>query len=444
MSKFNKLELSGSLFDDIHKYYCVLIFVLTFLRFSFLSFLGPTSLVIYGIILVYSIIFFLWNLSKKELYTPWIFFVVICFYLYHLLSVCINGGVIRYGSALLQLLFICLISFYNRPVDSYIKDFISISKILIVLSLGMSIGSLLVGLFVYFSPDKINNLPEAVSFYLRNVSGRFPVRLTGLAWQPNSSARLCLMGSIFSIYLITCEDRQSIKWKVLAIINLVFSLFFIAILTNSRTSLIVLLSFAAIYGFIYAFRIKKGNIFVAKIIIFVAIALLAFVILFFIAISLSPEIRDFLINDIFRVSSISTGTGRTTVFKTAFDLLKGKWLFGFDTDELHEKVNVYSTHNLFLEVLAYGGFPSLIMYCVFFFYTFHVAWKNLKSKNIITSNKVFFCFLFCYIISYFICGIAENANVNGAEEMSLIAQIVFCCTHVCNYNMAKEDERNIL
>ena len=430
------------IFQDIHIFNIILVSVLSFLQFTFIGkVIGLTS---YGIMLAYSVVFFFYNLRIKRFYTPWILYVIVLFYLYFLIATCANGSVMMFGSSLLQLLFICLISFFDRNTTSYVKDFISISKVLIILSLFMGCGSVIIGLIVYLYPEMISSLPMGISEYLKSVAGSFPVRLTGLAWHPNSSAKLCLIGSMFSIYLLTCEEIQSVKWKILAIINTFFSLYFIGIATNSRTSLIVLFSFCFIYGFIYAFKIKKGNKAVLKTIIYIVIVLFAILILFLVLISVSTEFKNYLLNDILRISTISTATGRTTIYKIAFELGENDRLFGFHPDRLDERVHVASTHNLFLELLSFGGVPSLVLYAIFFFYTLYVSWKNLTLKTLMEKQQVLCAFLFCYIVCYFIYGIAERASVNGVGEIAVLAQIVFGITHVINHNEAGLSKQEVI
>ena len=419
---------------DIHRFYLIVISVCTLLSFNFL---GEFGLVVYGVLLLYSVILFFYN-KKMELYRPWILYVLIAYYIYFFIASCVNGSVVKYfGASCIQLLFLSLITFYRRDVDSCVNDFISIAKLSIILSLIMNIGSLVIGISVYFFPEMINGLPQFISGFFKNVAGNFPIRLAGFAFQPNSSARVCLLGTIFSIYLLTCEEKQNRKWYALAISNIIISLYYIVFATNSRTSLIVLFIFSVSYLFIYAFILKKGNKNILKIILLIAVILLALIVLVIIAISISPEIKEFLLNDIFRVSTISTGTGRTTVFKTALELGKGNRLFGFYPGELKERVGVTSTHNLFLELLSYGGIPSLVLYAIFFFYTLYVSYKNMKCNTIVLRERALCSLFFCYILSYFVCGMAENVSVMGSEEFGLISTLILCSTNMIRYEISK-------
>ena len=78
-----------------------------------------------------------------ELYRPWILYVLIAYYIYFFIASCVNGSVVKYfGASCIQLLFLSLITFYRRDVDSCVNDFISIAKLSIILSLIMNIGSL--------------------------------------------------------------------------------------------------------------------------------------------------------------------------------------------------------------------------------------------------------------------------------------------------------------
>ena len=425
------------IFQDIHIFNIILVLVLSFLRFSFL---GNAGLVIYGILLAYSVFFFFYNLRYKKLYITWLFWIIIAYYLYFFIAVCISGNIIRFGASLFQLLFICLISFYIRGTNSYIQDFISIAKVIIALSLFMSVGSLLIGIFVCLSSDAISTIPYRLSSFLIKVAGSFPARLTGFAGQPNNSARLCLLGAMFSIYLLTCEEKQNIKWKILSIVNVVISLYFIAIATNSRTSLISLFVFSFVYLSIYSFKIKNDDKYVLKTIFYVIVSLLSIIILGVILINVFSHLKEFLFQDVFRISTIKTGTGRTSIFKVALELIRGNLLFGFNQEELVERVGVASTHNLFLEVLSYGGLPSLVLYLIYISYTFYVACSNLRHKNLSIRYQILNTFLLSYIICYLICGIAERVSVNGSEEIAAIAQIVFCITHVIRYNMVSKAE----
>lgn len=413
---------------DIHTYFLLTISIIIVLQFNLL---GKIGLAIYGVLILYSFTFFCINLQKKPIYSGFIFYIAIFYYLYFFFAVCINGSVARYGSSILQLFALTIISFYLRDSDSIITDINLFAKIMIVASIVMSVFSLLISGLFFYLPEFFQDLPPRILEKIQQITGA-PSRINGIGGQPNVTARFCLVGLMFSCYMLSIKPH--LRWIVLSLSNIFLSLFLIFIATNSRTSMISSIAFLCSYLFFYLFFFNKRK--KEKLIIILSI-ILVIVFVFLVAFFSSNSFRSFILNHVLRISSLSTGTGRLSIYKTAFEMGKGNRLFGISCFDLMNTINDPNVHahNIFLELLTFSGVPGLILFSFYFFYTIYVSIKDFFHPNNTHQTKKLICFFICFFIGYFVYGIPEPAGVNSMIMLSVFAQLFFAYSHIINYNL---------
>lgn len=416
-----------NLFSDIHTYFMTTFTIITILLFNVFGNLG---LVFYGLLILYSAVFFFMNLKQRNLLNIPIFYIMVAYYVYSLIAICINGSVIRNGSPIIQLFFLSLIAYFYRKSESLFEETIGIAKILTIASLIMAGASYIVYVFSLNHQNAVLNFPSFIRDICFNVRGNIPKRMDGFGYHPNATASFCLSGAIFSIFLLTFEKEK--KWIILSVINIAISILTIFIATNSRTNMIALIFFSAIYLVLYCFVANKDNKKLKNVAILIIIITCIVFLLFIFLIKLSPTIRTFIFEKVIRISSLSTASGRDSVYKIAYELGRGHRLLGYNLELLAERVAPHA-HNMFLQILSYAGIPALILFCIYFFYTFYIAGKNFFARSTETREKSFYCFIFCYIACYLILGIPETAGVDGISHISLCAQLLFAYTHIIHH-----------
>ena len=425
--------MEKNFFSDVHTYFLVCISTIMALLFNLF---GNVGLAIYGLLIVYSFIFFLLNVKKQPLLKTPIFYVMVAYYAYHILAVCINGSVIQLGSSILQLFFLSLIGFFQRDTKTIKHDITSLAKCMTVFGLLMSIGSLLMASFALYFPEHVVILPSYLKKVFESVSFSFyNGRIRGFGNQPNVSSEFCLICSMFSTFLIT-NSSVSRKWHITSLINIIITVYFIFIAASSRTKMVAIAAFFCCYFVSYFFVINRRNQKYKKIITVLLISTIIVIILLVLILAFSNDFRTFIMEDVIRISSLETASGRDDVYKTAFDLGKGHRLFGYNVETLKKAIAPHA-HNIYLQLLSFAGIPGLVLFCIYFFYTAFIAGKNLINNSFAEEEKNLNCFIFCFIFCYFIQGLPEVAGVDIMRLSSVSAQLIFASTHLIYHNKKK-------
>lgn len=418
--------------SDIHTFFLITIGTIIILNFSFLGFFG---LIIYGLLIGYSLLFFAYNIRRQKMLQIPMLYVLIAYYLYFLLAVCINGSVIVNGAAILQLFLFSLIAFFVRDSKDLIKDITAIAKMMIIAGIFMSLGSLLIALLCHTNPDLINDLPSKIGAFLVKVTGDFPRRLTGLNNNPNGTAEFCTVSTIMSIFILTFERKT--KWVVLSLINIICSLNLIVLWTNSRTNMAALFAFTMAYFIIFFFISNNENKSLKKIAIIIITVVVICTLIMTAIILTSQTLRDFILERVLRSSSLKTASGRDSVYRVAVELGEGHRLFGYNISELAQRIAPHA-HNMFLQLLSFAGVPGLVLFSIYFLYTSYVAIKNLLNKTFSQEIKNFNCFLACYIFYFFVEGIPETAGVDSMRMSSILLQLVLAYTYIIYFQNKRE------
>lgn len=415
---------------DTHTYLVITITAIIAMLFNVLGVI-PTFIV-YTLLIAYGVIFFLLNIRKKSILTKPIFFIMVAYYLYFLFAVSLNGTIWQTGFAIIQLFLISLISYFIKPNEEIESDIEIAAKIMTIASLIMVISSLAVTLFTYTHIELVNTLPEIIKSRLIKVTGSFPRRMAGFHYHPNKTAEFCMTGSLFSSFLFIKSSKK--EWKIFSMLNILLSFYTIFVLTNSRTAMVGYVGSIGAFFLLYLFLLNKDKKrkLVFTIVFITIVILLALILLF------SESFSSFVFNNVLRVSSLSTASGRDSVYKVAFELGKGHRLFGYNINLLEEAIAPHA-HNIYLQLLSFAGAPGLILFCLYFFYTSVIAVKNIFDRRFTETEKKLNCFLACYIFCYFLVGIPEIAGVDSYNAISIHIQIVLAYVNLLHYNVKNQE-----
>ena len=413
---------------DIHKCLAITLATISIIKFDIF---GTIGLIAYGVLIFYTAFCVFINSKKNGLCYTLTLYSGSAYYILFLILTAYKGGFAKIGTSLIQLFLIMLLSLIIREEKEIRKDIITLGKILTVAGFVMGVASVALSISFTYNPIFINNWPK-----LSRLAATLPYqRIPGFTGNANITACYCLVGSTFSTYLLTNENKK--KWKIFSVINIFLAAYIIFFATASRTSMICFILFNFIYlslFIIYKNKIQgtASNI-TRYFIIFFATCTILLIILFSI-----PVIRDYILYEIIRIDSLKTGSGRISIYSTALKMAEGHRLFGISINDFIAATGV-RTHNMILEVLTFAGIIGLLPFLCYIISSFVYAVINLVRYN---QSKDFSAillriFFIAYIISYFTFGITESAEVDGIQSISAIAQIIFGYSSVLFFNSEK-------
>lgn len=418
-----------ALLKDIKTFILVSITVISIIQ---IEVFGTLGLIIYGLLIAYGIVFILLNLRKLNTLHKPISIIAFAYYFYFILADCINGNFVLTGPSLIQYLILLIIAFSIRPTQQLNSTILSIAKIMTIMGIVVSISSVFIALLTYYFPDLINKLPQYFANICIKSTGAFPGRASGVLGNANITGGYSFVCAIFSMYLMFIDQTK--KWKSISCVNYILSAYMIFIFCNSRSFILALLSSSIIFIFLYflhVYKEDKQKIKAFKIILICAVIL--FIILGLSILYIS-QFRTFIFDRILRVTSLSDGSGRLEIYKTALELGKGNRVFGYSFRDLEAITGNSHAHNIFIELLSFGGIPSLLLFCIFFFYTGLVAIKNVFAKNTSKECCILSIFLLAYGVGYFICGLT-GSDINRMRMTTVCLQIAMGFIHVIAYNI---------
>ena len=410
-----------------HTYLGITVSALVILLFDLLGVIG---LGIYGILIIYSCVFFIINIKRKPIIISVASISSIAFYLYFILALFINGSYSHYFSAILQFFLLTIIAFSIRQNDELLLDVYLIAKIYTAASIFVSISSVAISIITIFYPDFLNILPESIKIKFTEVAGSFPARMGGLTGNANTTAILCAMGFILSIFLISVKNISK-KWKIITLINIILSFYMIFLATCSRTSMLTCLVFAFAYFIIYFLVINKNDKIKKKFFVeTVAFCFLMFC-LFLISLFLFPDFRNYIFNHVIRVDSLSTGSERLPLYEKALALVKDHIVFGYNYQDL----GAAHAHNLLLQIVSFGGIPSLVLFGIYFFSTLVSGIKNLATPNASEYDiHLLSCFCLAFIFCFMSYGITEGGAITSMRAISICTPVFFAFANLLTYN----------
>lgn len=420
---------------DIHN--CLIITFILLLIVK-LDIFGIPGLFIYGFIFIYPIACMIIN-KKPNLFCKSItFYSGIIYYIAALIAPIINGGFNRIGTYIAQLFVFMLMAFTNRKDSELEKDIDSLAKIMLIAGFIMCTGSIFLSILVTFYPEFTKNLPSVIYDYVMQHSSSFSDRIIGLTDNPNTTACYCYVGASFSIYMLFNNPNKT--WKGLSIANICLSAYIIFIATASRTTMLSFLSFSIVFIVSYYLVIHKNTLEYRKIFKKFLVISLLFVFLLIILLITVPDFRRFILNNVIRISSLSDGSNRLTVYKTAWEYGKGKRLLGFSSREFYDQTSFSHTHNALLEVLSFAGLIGFVPFLIFAFSSIYFAIENLRQCNTLISDdkfKTVICFFMAFIVGYIFNAMTENGSVNRLVPISVVLQLVIGYTSQIYYGHIK-------
>ena len=420
---------------DIHTCLAVALATVSIIRFDIFGTLG---LIGYGVLIFYTAICCIVNARRYHFHRCIPFYSGIAYYIVFLLISLINGSYIRIWSSLIQLFILMLIAFINRDDDEIINDFETFSYIMIVAGLLMGTLSILLSAITTFSPELISVLPSNIQSEIMRLSGNLHGRISGLSGNANQTAVFCYVGLTLSLYTLTTNNNK--KWKIISVCNIVVALFTIFIATASRTSMLAVIAFVGMYILVYYLSAYKNDKIKSrhfKILLLIALFL---ILIFAIMIIISSQLRNFILNDVIRIDSLSTGSSRTSVYRSVLEWGKGRRLIGFNIEEYADKTGWHDTHNMFLEVLSTAGAIGLVLFFIYFGSSITTIIKNFTGITKLNDNeKNLRCFFLAYIVGYLIWGLTESGRVNAIYQISFLVQIVFGYSSMILFNKTKQN-----
>lgn len=418
-----------ALLKDIKTFLIVSISVISVIQ---IEVFGTFGLIMYGLLIAYGIVFILLNFRELNiLYKP-ISIIAFAYYFYFILADCINGNFVLTGPSLIQYLILLVIAFSIRPTSQLNSTILSIAKIMTIMGIIVSLSSVFIALLTYYFPSLITKLPQYFTNICITSTGSFPGRASGVLGNANITGGYSFVCAIFSIYLMFTYQNK--KWKYISCINYILSIYIVFIFCNSRSFTLALISSTIIFVFLYflhVYRYDKQKIKVFKIIIICAVILFSILLISILCI---PQFRTFVFDRIIRVTSLSDGSGRLEIYRTALEMGKGNRVFGYSFKDLEAITGRSHAHNIFIELLSFGGIPSLLLFCIFFFYTGFVAIKNIFAKNTSKECCILSIFILAYGVGYFICGLVES-DINRMRMTTVCLQLALGFTHVIAYNL---------
>ncbi len=401
---------------------------------------GVLGLIVYGLLIAYGVVFIAVNFKNLHLLKHPVFYIACAYYLYFILANLINGSFNLRGPSIVQYLLLCVVAFSVRPVDKISRDITSAAKFMTVIGIVQAVFCIFAASLLYFAPQFVDNTPEFFSALIHEVADGFPVRASGLVQNANLTAGYEFVSGILSFFLLLNYAKNK-KWIWPAIINIALAIYIVFVYCASRTYMLAGICFILAFLLLYYLGVCRVNEEKRKIF---HICLICICVVFVIAIIIlicAPSVRDFLLNRVLRVDSLSTGSGRLNIWKTSIELGKGHRLFGISYEALEEATGYGNAHNSILEMLTFGGLPTLILFSIYYLYTIYVAAKVVLKSKIDTQTMLFFCFLVAYIIGHFVAGMTES-DINRLKMTTVLFSISMGFIHVINYQLKKQEQLN--
>lgn len=392
--------------------------------------------VLYGLLVVYTGIFFILNLRQRPLVLTPLSVCGIAFYIVSTISYAYSGDIMMVGFAHFQFILFALIAFSERKDEEIHIEILLISKILIIASLLMTILSVLSRPFVLCFPDAVELFPTELKRMIITAASINSQRLFGFGMQFNVTSSIVVTGIMLSFFLITFNYVGK-KWKILSAVNIVISSFMVIFLCGSRTHTVVLICFFFCYPIAYLISFartdkeknKKG------LIIFLA---LVFIFIITVLILMSIDIvREYVIKVVIRPESLETGSGRTKIWKYMFEISKGHRLLGVSRQSIIDKMG-YGSHSIYMELLVVLGIPAMILFFFYFFGSLFYLGKNLLF-DCRKDNKPFYFIMFMVLAMTAIQGVAEQ-YLFGAYTNPAIVVTFFLASAQVLLKHEKRDE----
>ena len=257
---------------------------------------------------------------------------------------------------------------------------------------------------------------------------------------------MSLLLGILSLFALNVYKKR--WWNYL----LIFVFFIFQIFSTCVTSLLVSCFAIISYGLFQVFyRIHKHwklSLFTLCIsFLFLIGLIITYCFLYSHEVKWLLNLNEFIKSSIFN-KQISTVSGRTYIWKCAFNLLKESPAYilfgrgpGVATLLLRNSLvgpssplpKLTSAHNAFIEVFLQSGLLGLFVYIAFLIALFVLLIKLMIKKQFEFSFVYFIC-----VFSIILTGISESYIIFSPKTLGMYTGIVFTLPIICNYRSIKE------
>lgn len=381
--------------------------------FSFVSFFATQPFsplvraAIYGVFVFYSGLFFFLNIKRHRRALTWAAISGIAYYILSTISYIHNGDIMTEGFPHFQYVFLGLICLSVRSGDEIVKEISTLVKMVTVFSIIMVVVSLLTVPLVLYCPSFVESLPKELNRMVVTSASIGSSRFCGFTNNPNMTANFCTVGFMLSYYLLFFKTGW--KWKTAAVADCVLSFYLITFKCASRTAMLTILAFACIFPFLYFIAFYwKNKEYRKRFYVVISLIILAVLVGILIVVFVEP-LRDFVLNNIIRISSLKTGSNRTNIWKFMLNASKGRHMFGVSKQVIWENFDAGSMHNIFLELFIIMGVPTMIAYLIYFFASIYQSGKMAFSTMTESRDlKMLYLLIFSTLLVTILQGMFEN------------------------------------
>ena len=405
ISLFDESEGKKAVFRNI---YLFLIIIFSFVSFFATQPFSPlVRAAIYGVFVFYSGLFFLLNIRRHRMALTWVAISGIVYYILSTISYIHNGDIMTEGFPHFQYVFLGLICLSDRSSEDIVKEISTLVKMVTVFSIIMVVVSLLTVPLVLYCPSFVESLPKELNRMVITSASIGNGRFCGFTNNPNMTANFCTVGFMLSYYLLFVKTGW--KWKTAAVADCVLSFYLITFKCASRTAMLTIMAFACIFPFLYFIAFHWRNMEYRKWFYIVLVLIIVAILLGISIVVFVEPLRDYVLNNIIRISSLQTGSGRTNIWRFMLEASKGHRIFGVSKQVIRENFNVGSMHNIFLELFIIMGVPTMIAYLVYFFFSICQSWKMAFSQKIDSHYlKMLYLLILSTLLVTILQGMSEN------------------------------------
>lgn len=310
----------------------------------------------------------------KRAFSP--FFVFALIYCFFSIITSVISGVVNESLFTNNLLIIGFVCFFELSVLENFKRFFSVA---------FHVTSILTLVNFVLCIAQPNGLVSFATLYTNNAMN--PLYFLAV---DNGMFKALAPSVFFSMYYIYSNRHKGFCIKTVYAFLVILVSFATLVIVSSASSLVSFVVLLIIIIFYSGIAKTRCHI---KIIFFVF-----FILFFSIVIRGENSALSFAISKITNRST--TFSGRTFLWSSAIDIIKGSPIIGYGNTGSSIPIwgGLFSSHNMFLEIIMSGGFVLLFAFLMLTFF----AASKLYRKSIIVSIIVF-----AFIIAYWVDGLME-------------------------------------
>lgn len=359
--------------------------------------------------------------------TP-MFYISMTFNCLVLLLTILHKDIMVYGFCVLNNIFFCYTSFYEKKESEIKNNIETIIVFILIFSLFFSAISLILNKLILESGllEKLHTY--GIKFFDDKVNTYYGGRLIGLGGHPNTTGVICAIGIMCSEYILL-RKQQNMPILLCSYINIILGILCI-IKASSRTSMLAVTIFSFIFLLCFILNWKKLETNQKKHFFLFCIMLLVFFILFFIVLwSISDNPIDIIKTKILRTDTIKGATGRVNIQEKVLNLSKGHVLSGIPDSSIINTIG-YTAHNAYIQVFASSGIFGLILYIAMWIYA---VYSNIRTiyLNYAANERIDYLILSAFLLSTVIAAIFYSFyEATFYLDLSLPTYFVTYCVYL--------------